>query len=182
MYVYTHFGGQKPCILIWSFFARPTLMRNSEMLVLWSPWNWITSPYSGWSTTVPLQANSCKLQSVHVHTTEQETENATTYNSQASYIDPLKCYHYTVEGRRSIYIQYSSSWSFLKQCGSYGRCVILVYVYNYAASLIVNIVRALAYSPGSLGEGKREQSLVTTACVRAKIQYASNIRAYLGKR
>lgn len=30
------------------------------MFFLWSPCSWITSPYSGCSITVPLQANFCK--------------------------------------------------------------------------------------------------------------------------
>lgn len=34
-----------------------TSKRNWQMFFLWSPWSWITSPYSGCSITVPLQAN-----------------------------------------------------------------------------------------------------------------------------
>lgn len=34
-----------------------TSKRNWQMFFLWSPCSWITSPYSGCSITVPLQAN-----------------------------------------------------------------------------------------------------------------------------
>ena len=44
--------------LICSSFASLHLRRKLLMLLRWSPCNCITSPYSGWSTTVPLQANS----------------------------------------------------------------------------------------------------------------------------
>lgn len=33
-----------------------------QMLLRWSPWSWMTSPYSEWLTTVPLQANSWNQQ------------------------------------------------------------------------------------------------------------------------
>lgn len=36
-----------------------TSLMNWRILLRWSPWTWITSPYSGWSITVPLQANFC---------------------------------------------------------------------------------------------------------------------------
>lgn len=36
-----------------------TSLMNWRILLRWSPWTWITSPYSGWSITVPLQANLC---------------------------------------------------------------------------------------------------------------------------
>lgn len=36
---------------------RLTSRRNWQMFFLWSPCSWITSPYSGCSITVPLQAN-----------------------------------------------------------------------------------------------------------------------------
>lgn len=42
--------------------GRPELtsIRNWHMFLRWSPCSWITSPYSGCSITVPLQANFCK--------------------------------------------------------------------------------------------------------------------------
>lgn len=65
--------------LIWSSRASPTCLRNLLMFCLWSPWSWMTSPYSGCSTTVPLHANSWptqqnnKLISFHAKTVPSST-------------------------------------------------------------------------------------------------------------
>ena len=44
--------------LSWSSLAMPILFKNVQTLLRWSPCSWMISPYSGCSTTVPLQAKS----------------------------------------------------------------------------------------------------------------------------
>ena len=48
-------ASQNPCTLTWFFVARSISIKKSWMHCRWSPCNWMTSPCSGWSTTVPLQ-------------------------------------------------------------------------------------------------------------------------------
>lgn len=59
-YVSSNFAIQNPCSLQFSSLTIPTLQRNSLVFCRWSPVSWITSPYSGCSTIVPLQFRTLK--------------------------------------------------------------------------------------------------------------------------
>ena len=58
--------GTVPC---WS--RRLTSVKNWQMFLRWSPCSWITSPYSGCSITVPLQANFCRENKVPFYKEKQ---------------------------------------------------------------------------------------------------------------